>query len=453
MNVSLKTPDSTFLLAGETGTPQRIHGGAAEFVITAEVTRQIVRRCRSPYGQPIDRGNLRTRVSFRSHRQFSTPQAAEEFLLGLHEDERSGELIFDTGVGKRKLLDAVVPPPRAWIAGPMLIVAYDAAGGGITTAGPDIWLPSHIDQCVVYRMVNDSSGYWFEVGFESPVALLGNAADGWTDPDGNLRFRFQRSETLTAWDYQWITCPTGVETTPDGFRYWARSPIPAWWSNVVCDLTLTANNYGKSITGISVGQVPVSLAYPYAMPSQAATLQTALRAAGYTGAVVSSVSKPLAVGIKNHTSSGLQPLTATMSGTNVTMVQDVYGNNITAGMSYPYSMPSQKAALQTALRAAGKSGAVVKLYADEWTIFLPDRPAANPAARQFMLTYTPDDPYPAWDVFGNYVGIASDIQTTGTFTNVRPGVGGAQIPEANKQFGRMQVTPGPNYQYYGDTPP
>jgi hypothetical protein len=78
-------------------------------------------------------------VSFRSHRQFSTPQAAEEFLLGLHEDERSGALIFDTGAGKRKLSNAVVSPPRAWIAGPMLIVAYDAAGGGITTAGPDTW--------------------------------------------------------------------------------------------------------------------------------------------------------------------------------------------------------------------------------------------------------------------------------------------------------------------------
>jgi hypothetical protein len=392
-------------------------------------------------------------VSFRSHRQFSTPQAAEEFLLGLHEDERSGELIFDTGAGKRKLLDAVVPPPRAWIAGPMLIVAYDAAGGGITTAGPDIWLPSHIDQCVVYRMVNDSSGYWFEVGFESPVALLGNAADGWTDPDGNLRFRFQRSETLTAWDYQWITCPTGVETTPDGFRYWARSPIPAWWYNVVCDLTLTSNRYGKSITGLSIGQVPISLpGYPYAMPSQAATLQTHLRAAGYTGAVVSSVSQPLTVGAKNHTIDGTKALHITQSGSNVTMVRDNYGTNITSGMSYPYSMPSQRASLQTALRAAGQSGAVVMLYGDEWTIFLPDRPAASPAQRQNLVTITPDDPYPAWDRFGTYLGNQSAAAVAGTSGNVRAS-GGGSTPEANKQFGRMQVTPGPNYQYYGDTPP
>jgi hypothetical protein len=336
----------------------------------------------------------------------------------------------------------------------MLIVAYDAAGGGITTAGPDIWLPSHIDQCVVYRMVNDSSGYWFEVGFESPVALLGNAADGWTDPDGNLRFRFQRSETLTAWDHQWITCPTGVETTPDGFRYWARSPIPAWYYNIVCDLTLTCDNYGKSITAISVAQAAVSLpGYPYAMPSQAATLQTHLRSAGFTGAVVSNVSKPLVATAKNHTIDGTKAMHVDMSGTNVTMVRDGYGANITAGMSYPYSMPSQQAALQAALRAAGHSGAVVVIYADEWTIFLPNRPAANNAARQFMLTYTPGDPYPSWDMFGNYQGLAAADARVGTFTNVRPGVGGAQITEANKQFGRMQVTPGPNYQYYGDTPP
>jgi hypothetical protein len=248
-----------------------------------------------------------------------------------------------------------------------------------------------------------------------------------------------------------------VETTPDGFRYWARSPIPAWYYNIVCDLTATTSRYGKSVTAVKVGGVAITagMSYPYPMPADAARLQTDLRAAGYTGALVTSSTGSLTLDITNHNYSNnnynRDNLPFTLSGGNVTQVRTV--NNAIIPLAYPYAMPAAAATLQADLRAAGQSGAVVRLYGDSWTVFLPNRPAANNLARQLQVDFDPGDPYPSWNMFGTYEGLMPDNFVTGTSGNVRPGVGGAQIPEANKQFGRMQVTPGPNYQYYGDTPP
>lgn len=298
------------------------------------------------------------------------------------------------------------------------------------------------------RTVDETDARWFEVGFKIDATLSGNSAAGFTDSGDYLRIELQQSTDLATWAMgKFIPAAIPVEDHGDGTRtYWSRSLVPVWWYNVITDLTTTVNRYAKSITGITIGGAPVSLpGYPYAMPASAATLQTHLRAAGYSGAVVSNVAAPLTVGIVNHQQAGRGTMPVTMSGTNVTMVQ-WQGSNISLP-GYPYAMPAQHGALQTALRNAGFSGAVVSLYGDEWTIFLPDRPAANNSQRETTTTFTPDDPYPAWDFFGTYIGFQAANAQSGTSSNLRSGVGSSPLSEAASQFARLKISGGSRYNH------
>lgn len=301
------------------------------------------------------------------------------------------------------------------------------------------------------RTLQETDAFWFEFGFKIDTVLNGNAATGFTDAGNYFRLDCEQSTDLVNWSMgKFIPSPAGaVVNNGDGTHtYWQRSTVPIWWFNTMVDLSITTNRYGKSITGLSIGQVPISLpGFPYAMPSDAARLQADLRANGYPGAVVSSVSQPLTVKAKNHTVDGTKALHITQSGTSVTMVRDNYSTNLPLP-GYPYAMPSQRAALQADLQAAGQSGAVVMLYADEWTITLPDRQAATNLQRQSMVTITPDDPYPGWDMFGNYLGLQSAAQINGDFDNVRPGSGGSNILEANRQFARLKISSGTRYDPY-----
>ncbi len=301
------------------------------------------------------------------------------------------------------------------------------------------------------RTVVETDAYWFEFGFRIDTVLSGNSGAGFSDAGNYFRIECEQSTNLVNWSMgKFIPSPAGaVINNGDGTHtYWHRSTVPIWWFNILVDLTITSNRYGKSITGLSIGQVPVSLpAFPYAMPSQAANLQTHLRAAGYAGAVISSVTAPLSVEIKNHTVGGVSVLPATMSGASVTGVTTNGGASIPLP-GYPYAMPAQQAALQAALQAAGQSGAVVRLYGDEWTILLPDRPAAAPLQRLSAVTITPDDPYPAWDKFETYLGYQSAAAASGTSGNVRLGLGGDVAAEAVKQFARLKISAGTRYDPY-----
>ena len=308
-------------------------------------------------------------------------------------------------------------------------------------------LPAEIYGRTESRTVEDATALWFEFGFRMDVLLAGNGAAGYTDPGNYFRLECEQTEDLLNWSAgKFVPAPVPVVDHGDGtWTYWSRALVPVWWFNVLADLTLTSTRYGKTITELSIGGVPVSLpGYPYSMPAQAATLQTHLRAAGYTGATVTSVTAALTVGIKNHTVGGAAPLSATLSGSSVTAVTTSAGASVPLP-GYPYAMPAQRAALQTDLRAAGQSGAVVMLYGDEWTIFLPDRTSAAPRQRASIATITPDDPYPAWGIFGEYLGEQSAVTFTGTSGNIRPGGGGGVIPEAAKQFARLKITRGTRY--------
>jgi hypothetical protein len=294
------------------------------------------------------------------------------------------------------------------------------------------------------RTVTDATAYWFEFGFRIDTALTGNGAAGYTDAGNYFRLEIEQSEDLVNWSMgKFLPAPVPVVDCGGGvYEYWSRCTTPVWWFNVLADLTLTSNRYGKSITGLSIGTVPISLpGYPYAMPASAATLQADLRAASYPGATVTHVSAALTVGIINHTVDGRESLTVTLSGGSVTGVATGLGASIPLP-GYPYAMPAQRATLQTDLRAAGQSGAVVKLYGDAWTILLPDRPAPTPEQRGSIADITPDDPYPEWNFFNTYLGVLPDTAVVGTSGNIRPGGGGGVIPEALKQFARLKITRG-----------
>lgn len=308
-------------------------------------------------------------------------------------------------------------------------------------------IPAEIYGRTEARTVTDATAFWFEFGFRMDHLLSGNGAAGYTDAGNYFRLEIEQSTDLVNWSAgKFVPAPVPVVANGDGtWTYWSRALVPLWWFNVLADLTLTSDGYGKSITQLSVGQVPVTLpGYPYAMPAQAASLQADLRANGYPGAVVSSVAAPLTVGIKNHTVDGTRIYRATLSGSTVTGVGDQFLASIPLP-GYPYAMPAQQATLQSDLRAAGHSGAVVKLYGDNWTIVLPDRFAASPPQRNSAAEIIPGDPYPAWNMFEEYIGLQPDTTVTGTSGNIRPGGGGGVIPEALKQFARLKITRGTRY--------
>lgn len=296
------------------------------------------------------------------------------------------------------------------------------------------WLRKHAGTTVV--MVDDADGFWMELEITLPDTFTGGPATGWTD--GTMSLGLSWSDNLVDWvSGGWIAAPGKTTATLSGGRkkWFVRySTTPSYWKTIMVDLTITSNRYGKSITAISALQTSIGLSgFPYAMPADAARLQADLRSAGYTGTTVSSVSEPLSILIRNHLSGGTRVLQTTMSaGGSVTEVRD---NGVLVSLAYPYSMPTQRAALQTALRAAGKSGAVVNLFDDTWTMTLPNRLTTG-QTRDIDLTISPGDPFPGFDMFGNYTGEAPNAAIQGTSSNVRTPSGGP-LSEAKRGFARL----------------
>ena len=85
------------------------------------------------------------------------------------------------------------------------------------------------------------------------------------------------------------------------------------------------------------------------------------------------------------------------------------------------------------------------LFGDEWTITLPDIETTFDE-RQFGLTISPDDPRPAF-YLGEYVGESGQVAVVGDFTNLRATTGLDPLTEAKRQFARLGITRGPNYQF------
>lgn len=293
---------------------------------------------------------------------------------------------------------------------------------------------------VFTRQATASEADWFEFGFTAAEPLTGNATDGWTDALREISWKIEASEDLTTWvTDEMIDCTTTAIANLDGtFTYWARRVVPLVWNDVMIDLTLSSNRYGKSITAIDIFRTPVSLpGYPYAMPAQAATLQADLRAAGYTGATVTSTSAALTTLVKNHLSTGTTGMVVTMSGASVTGVRFFTGTTISLP-GYPYAMPGAKATLQADLRANGVTGAVVMLFQDTWEIILPNL-LAEGRIRDEIFTISPGDPFPGYDFFGNYAGEFPANAVVGVSGNVRTPAG-LPLRESAKAFFRINRT-------------
>lgn len=299
------------------------------------------------------------------------------------------------------------------------------------------------------RTVRDTGGFWFEFGFRIDTELAGNPAAGWTDVDNYIRLHLEYSTDLASWALgKFLPTPVNpVINNGDGtWTYWSRCIEPITWANVMVDFRSSSTRYAKSITSVALFNSHISLPrYPYAMPSQSSLLQTDLRAAGYTGALVTSAPAGFSVIAKNHTQTRTLTLNATMSGSSVTAVTTNQGVHIPLP-AYPYAMPSAQAALQADLRAAGHTGAVINLHADAWEVLLPDR-VTTYSNRAFGITIAPGDPFPTWDFYGNYTGLNAATHVPGAGENIR-NQDGPNAPENKRGFARLGISRGTRYDPY-----
>ena len=308
----------------------------------------------------------------------------------------------------------------------------------------EMWLQANVTTKSV--MVDDAEGYWFDLEVILPPSFAGNPLDGWTGEllPGHppVTLGLFRSETLTEWagaGVGWNFAPGREvpETMANGWNKWiARAEVPAWWNQIMVDLTATSNRFGKNIEAIQVFRTPVALNYPYT-PTEIAngTLESDLQTQ-FPGATVDVVTGAFLARAAWHTQPGRQMLTVTMSGSSVTAVRY---QGATVGTGYPFSMPAQQQALANMLTVAlggdPLNKAVVMLYGDAWTIKLPDLQTTG-IIRDLTLTISPDDPYPGWDGMGQYVGIQSSAGVSGYSSNVRT-PGGVALQEAARGFARV----------------
>ena len=329
----------------------------------------------------------------------------------------------------RQTLSGGCVPGAPPMAGTLGRIGLDARGGK-SFSPPAAWLRDTQINC---STVDDSVARWMEVSFRLPDWMTGDPVNGWFGP--GIWVGLQWSGDLAAWETGGFYPAPGKppEKEAGGWIRWhARHCTPAVWFNAVVDLEIESSLYGNSITAITAPNGLISLSYPYAMPGAAATLQSALRAAGWAGATVESTAGTLRCTIYNHNVTP-RVLTATMSGADVVDVAPS-GTTETVDLDYPYTMPAEKAALQADLRSAGWTYAVVRLFGDEWKIRLPNYESSG-TSRGWALEFSPGDPYAGWDFMGNYAGEVAGNGIAGTSGNVR--WGGVQRREAIRAFARL----------------
>lgn len=322
-----------------------------------------------------------------------------------------------------------------------------------------VWMSPAVQQAVIKRWltenattichtVRETDAHWFEIEVILPASFSGNPVDGWTGPmiDGypDITLGLHWSSNLLSWTGActgWTAAPgTWPETIGSTLKRWrARYEVPVWWEDVMVDMTATSDRYGKSITDIQVFGSSLALDYPYT-PTEIAdgTLEADLQALGITGASVTVTTGTLTATAKWHTQAGVRMLYVTMSGSNVTAVTYA-GSTIAA--SYPYSMPSQLDALQSALTASlggdPNNKAVVMLHKDTWTISLPDLTTTG-SVRSMTVFIDPGDPFPAWNMYGEYQGLAAASVVLGESSNVRNPTGDPLL-ESLRGFARLGV--------------
>lgn len=162
--------------------------------------------------------------------------------------------------------------------------------GMLATAG-------EVSGALSYRRteINGANGYekWFEVGFTAPNLLVGDASRGWVDSSGRIRFWLEWSEDLFHWTTASFIDAAAPTPVAGGYEYWARSIWPmdsaASSGEIICESIGDSNDDARNnpFTALTINSVVQTLPnFPYTMPTDAALLQTDIRAAGWTGATV-----------------------------------------------------------------------------------------------------------------------------------------------------------------------
>lgn len=155
------------------------------------------------------------------------------------------------------------------------------------------------------RVVDDAGEKWFEMGFAMDHLLSGNPAAGWTDAGNYFRIDYEWSPDLVTWSAgKFVNAPTPVINNGDGtWQYWARALNPVDAAVKSGDIRVSSGYNGQlgnivsgdtrnnPFTALTIAGVAQALGgFPYTMPTDAARMQTDIRALGWTGATVESSS-------------------------------------------------------------------------------------------------------------------------------------------------------------------
>lgn len=137
MRISLLVGATVYPLAGEAGVSERDHSSAADWEHQAVPQKQPLDLLRASHAHDLDRGNLRTTISFTTTRKFATAAAAWLFDLDYDRTRpREGTLVLEalstTGdASVRHLLNALVEPPRRRVTGCTVLLSYLVTGGAV----------------------------------------------------------------------------------------------------------------------------------------------------------------------------------------------------------------------------------------------------------------------------------------------------------------------------------
>jgi hypothetical protein len=319
-------------------------------------------------------------------------------------------------------------------------------GGAVIYMSPELGKTTHTEwlrQNTVTKivMVSDAAGDWMEAEVTMPPDFDGSPETGWSN--GPLNLSLEWSKTLTTWSKGgWIAAPgKSTVTLANGWKKWfvRYLTVPRIYKGALVDFRMVTSRHGKSVTNLKLNGVPLSLpGYPYALPSQAATLQSHLIAAGYPGSTVTTSAGTWSAVIRDYTASETF-FEATWSGDQITEVRNQNtSGTLVALPGYPYTMPAQEAALESDLIAAGFAYTQVTLFRDSWTIFLPNVTTLG-VTRTFTATISPTDPFQMWTPQDATNGINLQALLESTVENVR--VGGAVKQESDKGFLRLGAVP------------
>ncbi|MFU8893996.1 MAG: hypothetical protein ACNA8L_10245 [Luteolibacter sp.] len=148
------------------------------------------------------------------------------------------------------------------------------------------------------RIILEDGRKWFEFGFYSPDILQGDGEDGFSDEDGYIFAYPQYSEDLVAWSNTgFLPSTTPPQFVPGkGWLHWCRAKLPTNADPKNGVLAVFSNDSNgdprnNPFTAIIIGGTALALPnYAYTMPTDAAQLQTDIRAAGYPDATVAATS-------------------------------------------------------------------------------------------------------------------------------------------------------------------